>query len=75
MKKRIHPPLLWRRIVIIALLILQLLLIVYTLLSRSMVSTAVSSGLGLFSIFVCLYIISRRDKDAYKLTWVFLIML
>lgn len=75
MKKHIHPPLLWRRIVIIVLLILQLLLIVYTLLSRSMVSTAVSSGLGLFSIFVCLYIISRRDKDAYKLTWVFLIML
>lgn len=75
MKKRIHLPLLWRRIIIVALLIAQLALIVCTLISRSMVSAVGSIGLSLLSVFVCLYIISRREKEAYKLTWVFLIML
>lgn len=75
MKKSWHRTLLWRRMAIIALLLLQIALVIYTLISRSMVSTVLGSGLTILSVCVCLYIIARRDKEAYKLTWVFLIML
>ncbi len=75
MNKQMQKPILWRRVIIIAMLIVQLWWIVNTLISRSMVSSALSAGLTVLSVAVCLYIIARREKDAYKLTWVFLIML
>ena len=56
-------------------LILQLAFIVYALLSRSVASVGLSAALSLLSLGVCLNIISKRDKGAFKLTWVFLIML
>lgn len=67
--------LLRRRFMVIVLLAAQILAIVYVLLSSSMASKVLSGVLGILSIVVCLHIISRRDKGAYKLTWVFLIMM
>jgi len=67
---------LWlRRIIFIVLLLVQIGIIVYTFTSRSTLSSLAAALLSALSIIVCLYIISRRDKGAYKLTWVFLIML
>lgn len=57
------------------MLILQVALIIYTLLSRSLTSHLINRSLTLLSLAVCIYIISRKDKGAYKLTWVFHILL
>ena len=67
--------LLRKRFFIVLLLIVQISIIVYTLASTSVASPVISGILSLISILVCLYIISRKDKGAYKLTWVFMIML
>lgn len=67
--------LLRKRFFIVLLLIVQISIIVYTLASTSVASSVISGILSLISILVCLYIISRKDKGAYKLTRVFMIML
>ena len=75
MKKSWMKALLRKRIFIILLLLLQIGVIIYTLISGSLTSAIISRVLTLLSIVVCLYIVSRRDKGAYKLTWVFMILL
>lgn len=75
MNKKWLRSLLRRRFFIILLLVLQLLLIVYTIASRTTTSKMIRYILSIVSILVCLYIISKREKGAYKLTWVFLIMM
>lgn len=67
--------LLRKRFFIIFLLIVQLAMITYPIARTSVTSSVVNSILTLISLLVCLRIISRKDKGAYKLTWVFLIML
>lgn len=67
--------LLRRRFTVALSLVLQLAFIVYALLSRSLTSRVLSASLTLLSLGACLYIISKKDKGAFKLTWVFLIML
>ena len=64
-----------RRFVVALSLVLQLAFIVYALASRSLTSKVLSTALSLLSLSTCLYIISKKDKGAFKLTWVFLIML
>lgn len=66
--------LLRKRFFIILLLILQFFVIVYTLINSSRASAAINRILTLISLLVCLYIISKKDKGAYKTTWVFTIM-
>lgn len=82
MKKRDKKPrkkwigsLLRMRFSIILLLVVQLAVIIYILFSGSTVSEIISSALSIISFFVCLHIVSKRDKGAYKLTWVFTILL
>ena len=67
--------LLRRRFIVALLLLLQLGFIFFTLVSRSLTSTLLAAFLTILSLAVCLSIISKRDKGAFKLTWVFLIML
>ena len=67
--------LLRRRFFIVILLLIQIAAILYTLVSRSIASKITASGLTILSLAVCLYIISRRDKGAFKLSWVFTIMM
>ena len=67
--------LLRRRFFIILLLLLQLTVIVYSIVSGSLASTVISRVLSFISFLVCVYIVSRKDKGAYKLTWVFMILL
>lgn len=64
-----------RRLTIILLLLLQMVVLFYTLASSSMTSTVISGVLTLLSMLVCVYIVSKQDKGAYKLTWVFHILL
>lgn len=76
MGKKWIGTLLRRRFFIVLLLLAQIFLLGYSLVSGSMTSTVISSALWLVSVLVCLYIIvARKGKDAYKLIWVFLILL
>lgn len=74
-QKEWYRSLLWRRGLIALLLLVQLGALVYLTVRGDQISWVVSASLNAISILACLYIISKREKDAFKLTWVFLIML
>ena len=74
-KQKWFRELLKNRLFFCMLILIQLLILVYFILSRSLASTVLSSVLQLTSVVVALHIISRRDKEAYKLTWVFFILI
>ncbi len=74
-RKKWLGSLLRMRFFIILLLVMQVAVIIYILLSGSTVSEIISYALTVISFLVCLRIVSKRDKGAYKLTWVFLILL
>ena len=63
------------RFYIIVLLLIQVVLMVYVVISGSMTSKIVSTVLQLVSLVVAVYVISRREYGVYKLMWVFLILL
>lgn len=63
-----------RRMLIAFLIIAQAAFIIYLVASRSMVSQRLSRLLQIISVLVVLYIVSKRDKGAYKTLWVFLIL-
>ncbi|MBR5586815.1 MAG: cardiolipin synthase [Clostridia bacterium] len=64
-----------QRILIGLLIALQLTFMIYLLLSSGSTSAVIAGVLKFLSLVVSLYIFSRKDKGAYKLTWVFLILL
>lgn len=67
--------LLQRRFFVILLLLVQLVVIIYTAISGSIASQLVSEILTLLSILVCLYIVSKNSTGAYKLIWIFMILM
>jgi cardiolipin synthase len=67
--------LLRRRLFFCLLILMQLLTLIYFIVSRSAASAIMSFVLQVVSVIVALHIISRRDKEAYKLTWVFFILI
>lgn len=75
MKQKWLLPLLRRRFFVILLLLVQLSVIIYTAVSGSIASLWVSEVLTVLSILVCLYIVSRNSTGAYKLIWIFMILL
>ena len=64
-----------RRILVIALLLVQILLILFFAAGSSMTFRFVDLALNGISIAACLYILNKTEKAAYKLTWIFLILL
>lgn len=64
-----------RRVEFIILMIIQLALIVYLLFSSSQISHAINIAMNAISLLVSLYIVSKKGRPAYKITWIFLIML
>uniref|UniRef100_UPI004056BCCE cardiolipin synthase n=1 Tax=Acetatifactor sp. TaxID=1872090 RepID=UPI004056BCCE len=73
-KKWIHK-LFRRRILIILILLIQICALIYLVLSGSRFSQIFGRLLTVISFFAVVYIISKKEKGAYKLTWVFLILL
>jgi len=63
-----------RRVHVMLLLLLQILLILYFVMSGSKYLW-INHTLTIMSLLVALHIVSKHDKIAYKLTWVFLILL
>ena len=64
-----------RRILIISLILAQLIFIFFLIARTEQAFRYVSYVLEGFSVIVCIHIINRKDKSAYKLTWIFLILL
>ena len=56
------------------LIIVQAAFFIYLVASGSMLSQRLSKLLTIISVLVVLYIVSKRDKGAYKTLWVFLIL-
>lgn len=75
MKQKWLRQLLRRRFFVIISILAQLGVIIYTAVSSSLASHLVSQGLTVLSLLVCLYIVSRRGTGAYKLSWIFMILL
>ena len=74
-KQKWFRDLLRRRLFFCLLILAQLLILIYFIFSRSAASAILSGVLRVTSVIVALHIISRRDKEAYKLTWVFFILI
>ncbi|GHV79467.1 cardiolipin synthase [Spirochaetia bacterium] len=58
-----------------AILLIQIGVIISLLASTSMYSRYVDWALNGVSVLVCIYILNKKEKSAYKLTWIFLIMI
>ena len=63
-----------RRILIALMLVLQMGFLVYVLVSGSRLSQGIHAALTLLSILAVLFIVSKKDKGAYKVLWIFLIL-
>ena len=61
--------------IIAYIILIQLGFFFYLIISGSKSSVLLSKFLGLLSTLVAIHIITKREKDAYKLTWVFLVLL
>ncbi len=75
MKPKWFNTLIRKRLFIVLLLIIEFLFIFSILVNGSLVSAIIAEAMTVVSITVSLYIISKKDKGAYKLTWVFTILI
>ncbi|MDR2398672.1 MAG: phospholipase D-like domain-containing protein, partial [Spirochaetaceae bacterium] len=75
MKKEWVRVLFRRRVYVITMLIIQMSFILGFLAGGNLVFRYASITWNGLSIIVCLYILNKKEKPAYKLTWIFLILL
>jgi cardiolipin synthase len=64
-----------RRVFVIAILLVQIFFWVYLVAGTSRISRYVDWALNILSVLVCLYITGKKEKPAYKLTWIFIILM
>src|SRR5215469_12648279 len=64
-----------RRLLIISLILVQLIFILFVIAGTGRNFRYVDYILHGFSVVVCVYILNKHKKSAYKLTWIFLILL
>lgn len=64
-----------QRVLVVLLLLIQLSTLIFFIVYSSRASAIISVALTLLSLAVCLYIVNRHDKGAFKLAWVFNILL
>ncbi len=74
MNQRWFRALFRRRVIVILLLVLQVVFWFHLVFSVSQISQLLSKGLTILSLLAALYIVSKKDKGAYKTTWIFLIL-
>jgi cardiolipin synthase len=64
-----------RRVFVISALLLQIGFLVFLIAGSSISFQYFSWALNILSIVVCIYILNKTEKPAYKLTWIFLILM
>lgn len=74
MMKKVLKLLTSRRTFVIVLLLLQVYFILFLLIESNARLHAFSIALNVISLTAVVYIINRKDKPAYKLTWIIMIM-
>ena len=73
--KKWFGSLLRRRMLVIVILLLQIFFIGYYLLAHTLTSEIIQNILVVFSFAVVIHVIAKNDMGAYRLIWVFLILL
>ncbi|MDR1074075.1 MAG: cardiolipin synthase [Treponema sp.] len=63
-----------RRVFVIFLLLVQIMFIIFITMGSDLLSRYLGLTFHLLSLSVCLYIVNKKEKPAYKVTWVFLIL-
>ncbi|MBQ4160329.1 MAG: PLDc N-terminal domain-containing protein, partial [Clostridia bacterium] len=63
------------RVFVALLLIVQVVVMLQLILNSSQAAEWINYALHLISLLVALHIVIRKNKGAYKLTWVFLILM
>jgi len=74
-KRKIHRVVFRRKVFVISTLLVQILFFVLLIAGTSRYIRYAEWVLNIISIIVCIYIINKHAKAAYKITWIFLIML
>jgi cardiolipin synthase len=64
-----------RRVFVIVTLLIQIGFFVFLIAGSSLSFRYFNWVLNILSIVVCVYILNKNEKSAYKLTWIFLILL
>ncbi|MDR1278148.1 MAG: cardiolipin synthase [Treponema sp.] len=75
MKKKFGWAVFRRRALVILLLLSQIGFLIFLIIGSSMSFQYISWGLNVLSIIVSVHVLNKKDKAAYKLTWIFLIMM
>ena len=74
MNKRWFRVLFRRRVIISAMIVIQTAFLIYLVVAGSQLSDTINEILRILSFLVILYIISQRNKGAYKTAWILLIL-
>jgi cardiolipin synthase len=75
MQKKLSRAVFRRRVFVILTLLVQIIFIVFLLAGTGMYFHYVNWILNFLSVMVCVHVLNKYGKAAYKLTWIFLIML
>lgn len=75
MKRKWYRILLRRRLIVALLLLIQIAFLFFAIFFGSRYYSIISSVLALVSLLVSLYILTENHKSAFKMTWIFQIML
>ena len=75
MKNNISRVVFHRRVFVIFTLLIQIVFLVFLIVETSSYFRYASWILRIISVLVCVHVLSRHTKAAYKITWIFLIML
>ncbi|MDR0640848.1 MAG: cardiolipin synthase [Treponema sp.] len=64
-----------RRVFVVSILLVQIGFLLFLIAGSSISFQYFSWALNVLSIVVCIYILNKKEKAAYKLTWIFLILM
>jgi cardiolipin synthase len=64
-----------RRVFVVGILLIQIGFLLFLIAGSSISFQYLSWALNVLSIVVCVYIFNKAEKSAYKLTWIFLILM
>jgi cardiolipin synthase len=73
-KKKFGGAVFRRRAFVILILLVQIGFFIFLIIGSSMSFQYISWGLNVLSIIVSIHVLNKKEKAAYKLTWIFLIM-
>ena len=74
MRKKWFRPLFRRRLIVAMLLILQVLVMIYLVVSTSHSAEWINAALTLISFCVVIYVVSRDSNTDYKMSWIIQIL-